>query len=151
MKIKCATTFFNDFFFLLISVVFFQHSHLCLACLFDLWIHSFECWFRSCWWSCYWGFCIWKCLYNISWVAVYVGNGSHENEAFQEEALQLVSGGLEKKLSSILEDLLSSKPPEHMVCWMVIWIWLWSLLYNWCLQFFYYQFPIHLVVFVPTK
>lgn len=33
-----------------------------------------------------------------------------------QEALKLISDGLESKLISVLEDLLSSTPPEQMVC-----------------------------------
>jgi nuclear pore complex protein Nup188 len=50
--------------------------------------------------------------------AVYVGTGSKEGQIMREEALKLISDGLERKLISVMEDLLSSSYPEQMVCLM---------------------------------
>jgi nuclear pore complex protein Nup188 len=50
--------------------------------------------------------------------AVYVGTGSKEGQIMREEALKLISDGLERKLISLMEDLLSSSYPEQMVCLM---------------------------------
>ena len=50
--------------------------------------------------------------------AVYVGTDSKEGQIIREEALKLISDGLERKSISVLEDLLSSSHPEQMVCLM---------------------------------
>jgi hypothetical protein len=50
--------------------------------------------------------------------AVYVGTGSKEGQIMREETLKLISDGLERKLISVMEDLLSSSHPEQMVCLM---------------------------------
>lgn len=48
-------------------------------------------------------------------VAVHVGTGSKEGQIIREEVLKMFSNGLERKLISVLEDLLSSSHPEQMV------------------------------------
>ncbi|XP_043708822.1 uncharacterized protein LOC122658035 isoform X2 [Telopea speciosissima] len=58
--------------------------------------------------------CLFKCIRQILVHALYVGSGSKEGDSVREEALQLFSDGLERKLLSVLQDLLSSKYPEHM-------------------------------------
>ncbi|XP_042495006.1 uncharacterized protein LOC122074223 [Macadamia integrifolia] len=58
--------------------------------------------------------CLLKCIRQILVHALYVGSGSKEGDAVREEALKLFSDGLERKLLSVLQDLLSSKYPEHM-------------------------------------
>lgn len=45
-----------------------------------------------------------------------LGSVSGEGNAMKEEALKLISDGLERKLLSVLQDLLSSNHPEQMVC-----------------------------------
>ena len=47
---------------------------------------------------------------------VYFGSGSEEGNAIRQEAQSLISDGLESKLLSVFQDLLSSSHPEHMVC-----------------------------------
>lgn len=47
---------------------------------------------------------------------VSLGIDSEEGNGIKEEALKLISDGLEKKLIYVLQDLLSSNPPEEMVC-----------------------------------
>lgn len=47
--------------------------------------------------------------------AVYIEDGSKEGQALKEEAQKLISDGLESRLLSVLQDLLSSSYPEHMV------------------------------------
>lgn len=47
---------------------------------------------------------------------MYIENGSCSTEAVREEALQLVYDGLEMKLLSILNDILSSVFSEKAVC-----------------------------------
>lgn len=54
------------------------------------------------------------CLFTGTFDAVYVGI-SKEGSAVMEEAQKLLSDGLESRLHSVLEDLLSSSPPENMV------------------------------------
>ena len=44
-----------------------------------------------------------------------LGIDSEEGNGIKEEALKLISDGLEKKLIYVLQDLLSSNPPEEMV------------------------------------
>lgn len=46
--------------------------------------------------------------------ALYVGTDSKEGQIIREEALKLISDGLERKSISVLEDLLSSSHPEQM-------------------------------------
>ncbi|KAJ4965226.1 hypothetical protein NE237_017075 [Protea cynaroides] len=58
--------------------------------------------------------CLLKCIRQILMHALYVGSGSKEGDAVWEEVLKLFSDGLERKLLSVLQDLLSSKYPEHM-------------------------------------
>ncbi|KAB1207586.1 hypothetical protein CJ030_MR7G022888 [Morella rubra] len=58
--------------------------------------------------------CLLKCTRRILMQALYVGNGSEEGQIIREEALKLISDGLERKLMSVLEDLLSSSHPEQM-------------------------------------
>ena len=48
--------------------------------------------------------------------AVYLGNSLKEGSLIREEALKLISGGLEGKLISVLQDLMSCSHPEQMVC-----------------------------------
>lgn len=45
-----------------------------------------------------------------------LGSVSGEGIAIKEEALKLISDGLERKLISVMQDLLSSNHPEQMVC-----------------------------------
>lgn len=40
-----------------------------------------------------------------------------ESDAIKDEVSKLISDGLERKLLNVLQDLLSFKPPEHMVFW----------------------------------
>lgn len=47
---------------------------------------------------------------------VSLGSVSGEGIAIKEEALKLISDGLEGKLISVMQDLLSSNHPEQMVC-----------------------------------
>ncbi|KAK9287536.1 hypothetical protein L1049_015957 [Liquidambar formosana] len=58
--------------------------------------------------------CLLKCTGQILMHALYVGAGSKEGNVIREEALKLISDGLESKLLSVLQDLLSSSHPEHM-------------------------------------
>lgn len=48
--------------------------------------------------------------------AVYDGTGEKEVQAMRDQTEKLVSDGLENKLLSVLQDLLSSTYPENMVC-----------------------------------
>ncbi|XP_058213125.1 uncharacterized protein LOC131325082 isoform X1 [Rhododendron vialii] len=57
--------------------------------------------------------CLLKCTRQIVMHALYVGI-SKEGSAVMEEAQKLLSDGLESRLHSNLEDLLSSSPPENM-------------------------------------
>ncbi|CAB4320841.1 unnamed protein product [Prunus armeniaca] len=45
---------------------------------------------------------------------VSIGSVSGEGNAMEEEALKLISDGLERKLLSVLQDHLSSNHPEQM-------------------------------------
>lgn len=47
--------------------------------------------------------------------AVYVGTGEKEVRAIRDETEKLIVDGLENKLLSVLQDLLSSTYPENMV------------------------------------
>ncbi|KAL4616065.1 hypothetical protein ACB092_07G172100 [Castanea dentata] len=58
--------------------------------------------------------CLLKCTRRILMHALYVGTGSKEGQIIREEALKLISDGLERKSISLLEDLLSSSHPEQM-------------------------------------
>nr|DAD40324.1 TPA_asm: hypothetical protein HUJ06_014647 [Nelumbo nucifera] len=58
--------------------------------------------------------CLLKCTRQILMHALYIGNVSKDGNAVQEEALKLFADGLERKLLSVLQNLLSSKYPEHM-------------------------------------
>lgn len=58
--------------------------------------------------------------------AVHVGTGSKEGQIIREEALKLFSNGLERKLISVLEDLLSSTHPEQMVCAVFARVFYWA-------------------------
>ncbi|KAG6709285.1 hypothetical protein I3842_06G125100 [Carya illinoinensis] len=58
--------------------------------------------------------CLLKCTRHILVHALHVGTGSKEGQIIREEALKLFSNGLERKLISVLEDLLSSTHPEQM-------------------------------------
>lgn len=51
---------------------------------------------------------------------MYVGT-SKEGSAVMEEAQKLITDGLESRLHSVLEDLLSSSPPENMVSSCIRW------------------------------
>lgn len=51
---------------------------------------------------------------------VYFETELEGSSVLREVAKWLISGGLECKLLSIFEDLLSSKYPEQMVCLIVI-------------------------------
>ena len=51
--------------------------------------------------------------------AVYLGNNLKEGSLIREEALKLISDGLEGKLISVLQALMSCSHPEQMVC--LIW------------------------------
>lgn len=57
--------------------------------------------------------CLLKCTRQIVMHALYVGT-SKEGSAVMEEAQKLITDGLESRLHSVLEDLLSSSPPENM-------------------------------------
>ncbi|OVA06310.1 hypothetical protein BVC80_8889g25 [Macleaya cordata] len=59
--------------------------------------------------------CLLKCTRQIIMHALYMGNdGSKESDAIRDEASKLISDGLEMKLLNVLQDLLSSKHPEHL-------------------------------------
>lgn len=58
--------------------------------------------------------CLLKCTRRILMHALYLGTSLKEGSAVMQEALKLISDGLESKLISVLEDLLSSTPPEQM-------------------------------------
>ncbi|GMY05517.1 nucleoporin like [Fagus crenata] len=58
--------------------------------------------------------CLLKCTRRILMHALYVGTDSKEGQIIREEALKLISDGLERKSISVLEDLLSSSHPEQM-------------------------------------
>lgn len=48
--------------------------------------------------------------------AVYDGTGEKEVQAMKDQTQKLVNDGLENKLLSVLQDLLSCTYPENMVC-----------------------------------
>ncbi|KAI3989451.1 hypothetical protein MKX01_022726 [Papaver californicum] len=59
--------------------------------------------------------CLLKCTRQIIMHTLYMGNsGPTESDAIKDEVTKLISDGLERKLLNVLQDLLSSKPPEHM-------------------------------------
>ncbi|KAL2254846.1 UNVERIFIED_CONTAM: hypothetical protein Sindi_0279300 [Sesamum indicum] len=58
--------------------------------------------------------CLLKCTRQILMHALYYGSQSEEGSAVLEEAQRLISDGLECKLLSIFQDLLSSNYPEQM-------------------------------------
>nr|XP_011457925.1 PREDICTED: uncharacterized protein LOC101300415 [Fragaria vesca subsp. vesca] len=58
--------------------------------------------------------CLLKCTRSILMLALSLGIDSEERNSIKEEALKLISDGLEKKLIYVLQDLLSSNPPEEM-------------------------------------
>ncbi|XP_062019836.1 uncharacterized protein LOC133736387 isoform X1 [Rosa rugosa] len=58
--------------------------------------------------------CLLKCTRSILMLALSLETFSGEGTAIKEEALKLISDGLEKKLISVLQDLLSSNPSEQM-------------------------------------
>ncbi|KAJ7978575.1 Nucleoporin like [Quillaja saponaria] len=58
--------------------------------------------------------CLLKCTRHILMHALYVGIGSPEGYIIREEARKLFHDGLETKLISLLQDLLSSSYPEQM-------------------------------------
>lgn len=47
---------------------------------------------------------------------VYLGDSLKEGTLIREEALKLISDGLEGKLISVLQSLMSCSHPEQMVC-----------------------------------
>lgn len=55
-----------------------------------------------------------KCTRRILAHALSLGSVSGEGNAMKEEALKLISDGLERNLLSVLQDLLSSNHPEQM-------------------------------------
>ncbi|GMP64166.1 hypothetical protein CsSME_00025565 [Camellia sinensis var. sinensis] len=62
--------------------------------------------------------CLLKCTRQIIMHALYVGT-SKEGSAVMDEAQKLISDGLEGRLLSVLENLLSSCHPDHMVSSLV--------------------------------
>ncbi|KAL5788807.1 hypothetical protein ACOSP7_005756 [Xanthoceras sorbifolium] len=58
--------------------------------------------------------CLLKCTRRILMHALYVGTSSKEGNIIKEEALKLISDGLESKLISVLHDLLSATHPKDM-------------------------------------
>ncbi|XP_011046730.1 PREDICTED: uncharacterized protein LOC105141252 isoform X1 [Populus euphratica] len=58
--------------------------------------------------------CLLKCSRRILMHALYVGICSKEENVVWDEAAKLISDGLEHKLISVLQDLLSSSHPEQM-------------------------------------
>ncbi|KAL0422870.1 UNVERIFIED_CONTAM: hypothetical protein Slati_3309900 [Sesamum latifolium] len=58
--------------------------------------------------------CLLKCTRQILMHALYFGSQSEEGSAVLEEAQRLISDGLECKLLSIFQDLLSSNYPDQM-------------------------------------
>lgn len=53
--------------------------------------------------------------FNATVDAVSLGNGSEDDNVIGKEALQFISDGLESKVISVLQDLLSSSHPDQMV------------------------------------
>ncbi|KAL2537742.1 hypothetical protein Fot_19133 [Forsythia ovata] len=58
--------------------------------------------------------CLLKCTRQILMHALYPGTRSEEGSGVLEEAQRLISGGLESKLLSVFQDLLSANYPEQM-------------------------------------
>lgn len=58
----------------------------------------------------------WTLIVIVNLDAVYDGTGEKEVQAMRDQTQKLVDDGLEIKLLSVLEDLLSSTYPENMVC-----------------------------------
>ncbi|KAK8501758.1 hypothetical protein V6N12_072895 [Hibiscus sabdariffa] len=58
--------------------------------------------------------CLFKCTRQILTHALYLGNGLKEGSLVREEAQKLISDGLEGKLISVLEILMSCSHPEQM-------------------------------------
>ncbi|PPS17819.1 hypothetical protein GOBAR_AA02740 [Gossypium barbadense] len=58
--------------------------------------------------------CLLKCTRQILMHALYLGNSLKEESLIREEALKLISDGLEGKLISVLEVLMSCSHPEQM-------------------------------------
>ncbi|XP_017258211.1 uncharacterized protein LOC108227529 isoform X3 [Daucus carota subsp. sativus] len=58
--------------------------------------------------------CLLKCTRQILMYALYDGTGEKEVQAMRDQTEKLVSDGLENKLLSVLQDLLSSTYPENM-------------------------------------
>ncbi|KAK9165180.1 hypothetical protein Scep_000371 [Stephania cephalantha] len=58
--------------------------------------------------------CLLKCTRQIFMHALHTEDGSKENDVIREEALELISNGLDRNFLSILQDLLSSKHLERM-------------------------------------
>ncbi|KAG9442579.1 hypothetical protein H6P81_018433 [Aristolochia fimbriata] len=58
--------------------------------------------------------CLLKCIREILSRTLYAGNEANDSNAVREEALQLISDGLERKLFSTLQDLVDCKHLEHM-------------------------------------
>ncbi|KAK6240816.1 hypothetical protein QQP08_007669 [Theobroma cacao] len=58
--------------------------------------------------------CLFKCTRQILMHALFLGNILKEGSFIREEALKLISDGLEKKLISVLEALMSCSHPEQM-------------------------------------
>ncbi|XVE48907.1 hypothetical protein DITRI_Ditri01bG0039400 [Diplodiscus trichospermus] len=58
--------------------------------------------------------CLLKCTRQILMHALYLGNSLKEGSLIREEALKLISDGLEGKLISVLQGLMSCSHPEKM-------------------------------------
>lgn len=58
--------------------------------------------------------CLLKCTRQILMLSLYIGISSNDNYTIGEEALKLISDGLEGNLFSLLQSLLSSSHPKHM-------------------------------------
>ncbi|XWS67769.1 hypothetical protein CRYUN_Cryun04dG0033700 [Craigia yunnanensis] len=58
--------------------------------------------------------CLFKCIRQILMHALYLGNSLKEGSLIREEALKLISDGLEGKLISVLQVLMSCSHPEQM-------------------------------------
>ncbi|XP_062075416.1 uncharacterized protein LOC133779473 [Humulus lupulus] len=56
--------------------------------------------------------CLLKCTRRILMHALSLGNGSQRDVDIRKEALNLISDGLEGKLLSVLQELLSSSHPD---------------------------------------
>ncbi|XP_068639968.1 uncharacterized protein [Aristolochia californica] len=58
--------------------------------------------------------CLLKCIREILCRTLYVANETNASDGVREEALQLISDGLERKLLSKLQDLVSCEHLEHV-------------------------------------